>query len=203
MVNVCVDGNFRVVNGVLDIQQWVGRQLMASIFTTATNEGAFTVQAPLPGVNHIDTTATWTNPWPVQTQCEVILQRSWRMIRASQPNLVFLRERCTVAVDATPADPSVVDQFDSEFGGGYDRHTPGTSTPAKGTWYRWQSASSYSAGTFVVPSGKTITAKYRCAHYSPDPWVDNANNNSAQYQAVATRVTVQFWTFPVANLSGV
>lgn len=204
MVDVCVDGNFRVVGGVIDIAPWVARRLVHSYTgATVTGDGAFTTQSILPGLNHIDTSTSWTNTNAETVEALVEIVRPAREIRASQPNLVFLRDRATAAVDQTADAPDLVSIFDSEMGGGYDRDTAAGTTPKTGTLWLHKGISMYRQGTYLVPPSSVLNIRYRCAHYSPSPWANNANNNSAQYRALAVGVTVNVWTLPVPDLEAV
>jgi len=204
MVDVCVDGNLRVVTGVVDIQPWVARRLVHSYTgATVTNDGAFTGQSLLPGTNHIDATTSWTNTSPEAVEVAFEVLTPFREIRASQPNLVFLRDRATAAVGTAAPSPDLVSIFDSEMGGGYDRATAPGTTPKTGTLWLTKGMSRYVAGHYVVPAGGVLNMRYRCAHYSPSPWSDNANNNSAQYRAVAGGVTLNVWARPVPDLGSV
>lgn len=203
MVNVCVDGNLRVVSGILDIQAWVSRRLVHTYSSTVTNDATFTAQSILPGLNHIDWTTAWTNTGAEAVDCTFMILRSRRQIRTSQPNLTFFRERATAAVDATPSTPDLTSVFDSEMGGGFDRDTAAGTTPKAGTLWLWKGVSTYTVGRYTVPAGSVLNMKYRVGHYSPSPFANNANNNSAQYRAFATGATLQVWATPVPDLQAV
>lgn len=204
MADVCIDGNLRVVSDVIDIQAWVARRLVHSYTgATVSNDGTFTTQSILPGTNHIDASTSWTNTAAEAVEALFEVQRPAREIRASQPNLVFLRDRATAAVDTAADSPDLVSIFDSEMGGGYDRDTAPGTTPKAGTFWLHKGISRYLAGRFVVPAGSVLNMRYRCAHYSPSPWANNANNNSAQYRAFAVGVTLNVWTLPVPDLGSV
>ncbi|MGW5147519.1 DUF7172 family protein [Rhodococcus koreensis] len=203
MVNVCVDGNLRVVGGVLDIQAWVSRRLVHTHNPTVTNDATFTAQSILPGLNHIDATTSWTNTGPEAVDALFEVVRSRRQIRTSQPNLTFFRDRATAAVDQAADTPDLMSVFDSEMGGGFDRDTAAGTTPKAGTLWMWKGISTYTVGRFTVPAGSVLNLRYRCAHYSPSPFANNANNNSAQYRAFATGARLQVWATPVADLGSV
>lgn len=200
MVNVCVDGNMRVVGGILDIQAWVSRRLVHTYTPSVTNDATFTAQSILPGLNHIDASTSWTNTGAEAVDCTFEVMRSKRQIRTSQPNLTFFRDRATAAVDATADTPDLMSIFDSEMGGGFDRDTAAGTTPKAGTLWMWKGITVYTVGRYTVPAGSVLNMKYRVAHYSPSPFANNANNNSAQYRAFATGVKLQVWATPVPDL---
>src|SRR5580765_5357182 len=110
MVNVCIDPlNFRVgTGGVLDIRAVAGRVLRQSTTTNSSGDGTFTTTPrPLPGTNHIDTTFSWLNNTGAPLKVMVEIYRPRRDVLASQPNLVFVRDRATVSVGGTPDTPDV------------------------------------------------------------------------------------------------
>lgn len=197
-VPVCVGPHFRAVAGVLDIQAYAGRRLLKTTTTAASNDGTFTAQSVLPGLNHLNVTDSWTNSTGTRQRVRVELLPGSRLIRTSQPNLTFFRHRATVDVGASPsaADPALGEAFDSEMGGGFDLHGEEGATPAAGIYHLAQAVMPHVVEDVPVEAGETIQVRYRCAHYSPDPFATNANNNSAQYTATARNVTIQFWGWP-------
>jgi hypothetical protein len=204
---VCVDKNLKVVSGALDIQAWVGRRLVLNSTTAASNDTTFTAEIQLPGTVHLDVTANYTNPETVPLLIRVDVMRGYRSIRTSQPNLIFFRDRTTVAVGPVMTvaadEPAISEVLDSEMGGGMDRHTDPDLTPSVGTLRRDQPIMTYCPGDFLVPPGERIQVRYRCSHYSAAPWSSAANNNSPQYEARARSVTIQLWAGPVPDLASV
>lgn len=195
---VCVSGHFRAVGNVLDIAAFMGRRLVLSQTTNASGDGSFTTQSTLPGTNHVDNTgspASWLNNTGVDQMVRVEILPGSKYIRSSQPNLTFLRHRATFAVGAAPVaeDPNLLNDYDSEFGGGFDRITADGDTPLSGVAEMSEAISPYTLDDVLVPAGETLQVKYRCAHFSPDPWSETANNNVANYDATARSVTIQFW----------
>lgn len=192
---ICVGPSFRATGNVLDISFYWGRRAHQTNFVPAVNDGAFTTQTSLPGLNHIDTTQTFVNATGIDLRMWVEIQPGSKYVKASQPNLVFLRHRATQAVGVAPVadDPNLLTDFDSEFGGGLDLITADDAVPLSGVAEFSQPVMPYWLDEILVPAGQSLQVKYRCAHYSPDPWSDTANNNVATYDATARWVNITFW----------
>lgn len=189
---ICVGPQFRVVGNVLDIAQYVGRVCVMNTTVAASNEGTFTAQPALPGTVHIDTTQNWLNNTGFDVMARVEIIPGTVEVTSSQPNLVFVRHRATQAV-GTADVPDIVDVFDSEFGGGFDRITDEGTTPSSGVMERHQARMPQMMDEILVPAGDTLQVRFRAAHFAPNPWSDTANNNTATYDVNVTNVTIQIW----------
>lgn len=194
MPTVCVGPEFNVVGGVLDITAVMAMNLVHDQVHTAVNNGTFSTQRDLPGVNHHDWSINWTNTYtvPVLVIPEVMCLGSF--IIAPQPNLTFIRARALTAVGGAADAPDITGEFDSEFGGGFDITDQNKdANPESGRLHRGTGAWTIRKTPVELEPGQTIYLAFRMASYTPAPWLANANNNSPGHEATVRDTYSRLW----------
>lgn len=168
--------------------------LVQDLAHNPASNGTFSIERPLPGVNHHNFTENWTNSFavPVLVIPEVTIFKF--AIEAPQPNLTFIRTRMTVAVGGPADTPDITGEFDSEFGGGFDITDQNKDANPETGRLVWHSPASTIRKTPVeLNPGQSIHIAVRGASYTPAPWLANANNNVPTHYAEMGIAQTRIW----------
>lgn len=194
MPSICVDENFQAPGGVLDITAVVPVTLVHNVAHTPVNNGAFTTERPLPGTVHHDWTASWTNTTLVPMLVIPEVMSLGAFIIAPQPNLVFVRSRCTIGIGGPAETPDITAEFDSEFGGGFDiSDQDKQANPEVGRMHHGTAAWTIRKNPVELNPGQSIYMAFRMASYTPAPWLANANGNSPGHEATVRNTYSRIW----------
>lgn len=198
---VCVSQNFEVsATGQLAAAEWSVPVVVATATGTSTGDGALTAQTTLPGKQMIDVSLSWTNPRALEVELLLRVQRSYRDLLTSNPNVIQVRDRWTSRISAEPTDlapvPDPTSVFNSQWGGGIDLSTNTTATPQAGRLWLFEDAHFTEDWMGPVPPGYTLNVRYRAYVWTPPPFADNANNNAPTHQVNLRQTTLQFTAMP-------
>lgn len=194
MPNVCVGPEFQVVLGVLDITTVMAVQLVHNVSHAAAGNGNFSTQRSLPGTNHHDWTASWTNTEDVPVLAIVEATCFHMAVESPQPNLTFIRSRLTVEVGSPAETPDITGEFDSEFGGGFDITDQNPdNNPETGRVRLDAPAFTIRKTPVEVAPGQAVHLAFRAASYTPSPWLANANNTVPTHHATVSAVSSRIW----------
>lgn len=206
MPEVCVSRNMKITSGVLGIEKWsIPRHVGDSTFNSV-GDGTLAANQTLPGKLMIDGTLSWTSDSPLPTNILLRVNRAYRDFVTSNPNVVQFRDRWTYKIGTGPQVAEVPDvsaTYQSQFGGGVDLGTSNTAVPFLGKIARFQDAHITEDWIGPVPVGETINVRYRCYVWTPQPFSNNANNNSPVHEARARSTQIQLIAFPTQDTMAV
>lgn len=195
MPTICVEpGNFTIASGDLDMGPAIPMRLVLDVSQAPVNNGDFSTQRALPGVNHQDVTSSWTNTYAVPMLVVPELTVDWMIVTAPQPNVTLIRTRLTVTVGGAADTPDISGEFDSQFGEGFDlTDQDPQANPEVGRVTRATPAFVIRKTPEIVNPGQLLGLKYRTASFTPDPWLANANNVNPLHNAQVGTTRLRVW----------
>jgi hypothetical protein len=199
MVEVCVSRNMKIASGVLGIAKWSVPRHVADATFDSIGDGTLDPTLTLPGKLLIDGSVSWTSDSPIDTMVLFRLQRAYRDFVTSNPNAVQFRDRWTYKIGNGPQTPEIPDVstvYNSQMGGAIDLGATNLAVPLRGRLYKFYDAHITEDFFGPVPTGQTITVRYRCYVWTPPPFSDNANSGFPLHEARARSARLQLITYP-------
>lgn len=201
MPEVCASRNLDITAGVLSLEPWSIAQFVHDATYNSTGDGNFGEETTLPGKLMIDSgVQTVTNTAPLDAMVLLRVNRAYRDYVVSNPNVVQIRDRYTVAIGgADPVDPDPSFQYQGATGGGLDFSSNLTTEPLAGKLYAWEDAGISEDWFGPVPAGAVFKFRYKCYLWTPPPWSNNANENSPEHSARVRSARIQVLAFPTRD----